>query len=90
MIFFLKIIHGGEFPGSPVVGRLHFHCRGHKFIPWLGNQDPASLEAGSKKKKRLVIHGDAIEMYNALHLLLMLFLKLFGWYMDGFLIMTIA
>ena len=49
-----------------------------------------ALWQGQKKKKRLVIHGDAIEMYNALHLLLMLFLKLFGWYMDGFLIMTIA
>ena len=67
-----------------MVRSLHFHCRGHRFVPWLGNQDPASLEAGSKKKKRLVINGDAIEMYNTLHLLLMLFLKLFGWYMGGF------
>ena len=31
----------GDFPGSPVVTTPHFHCREHKFSPWLGNQDPA-------------------------------------------------
>ena len=24
-------------PDSSVVKTLHFHCRGHRFIPWLGN-----------------------------------------------------
>ena len=66
-----------------------FTAVGHRFVSWIGNQDPASLEAGSKKK-RLVIHGDAVEMYRALRLLLVLFIKLFGWYMGGFLIMTVA
>ena len=26
---------------SPVVRTLHSRCRGHRFDPWLGNQDPA-------------------------------------------------
>ena len=26
-----------EFPGSPVVRTLCFHCRGHRFDPWSGN-----------------------------------------------------
>ena len=28
--------HNWDFPGSPVVRTLSFHCRGHKFNPWLG------------------------------------------------------
>ena len=27
----------GDFPGGPVVRTLHFHCRGSRFNPWLGN-----------------------------------------------------
>ena len=27
----------GDFPASPVVRTLRFHCRGHGFNPWLGN-----------------------------------------------------
>ena len=26
-----------DFPGSPVVKTLHFHCRKHGFDPWSGN-----------------------------------------------------
>ena len=26
-----------DFPGGPVGQTLHFHYRGHKFNPWLGN-----------------------------------------------------
>ena len=26
-----------DFPDGPVVKTLHFHCRGHRFDPWLGN-----------------------------------------------------
>ena len=26
-----------DFPGSPMVKTLHFHCRGQRFSPWLGN-----------------------------------------------------
>ena len=29
-----------EFPGGPVVKTLHFHCKGHRFDPWLGNKNP--------------------------------------------------
>ena len=27
----------GDFPGGPVVKTVCFHCRGHRFSPWLGN-----------------------------------------------------
>ena len=30
-----------EFPGGPVVKTLSFHCKGHGFHPWPGNQDAA-------------------------------------------------
>ena len=34
----LKIMSmGWDFPGGPVVRALCFHCRGHRFDPWLGN-----------------------------------------------------
>ena len=32
-----KMKQGQEFPGSPVVKTLRFHCRAHGFNPWLGN-----------------------------------------------------
>ena len=35
-----KYVRHGEFPGSPVVRIPRFHCRGHRFDPWSGNQDP--------------------------------------------------
>ena len=28
------------FPRGPVVKTPHFHCRRHRFSPWLGNEDP--------------------------------------------------
>ena len=28
-----------DFSGSPVVKTLRFHCRGHRFNPWLVNKD---------------------------------------------------
>ena len=30
----------GERPGGPVVRTSYFHCRSHRFNPWLGNWDP--------------------------------------------------
>ena len=38
-----------DFPGSPVVRTLGFHCRGHRFHPWSGNSDPACHVAQPKK-----------------------------------------
>ena len=35
----------GDFPGGPVVKTPCFQCRGHKFNPWLGNEDPACCAA---------------------------------------------
>ena len=29
--------HAREFPGSPMVRTLCFHCRKHRFYPWSGN-----------------------------------------------------
>ena len=37
-----------DFPGSPVVSTPRFHCRGHEFDPWSGNQDP-TCSAGWQK-----------------------------------------
>ena len=39
-----------DFPGGPMVKTPHFHCRGHRFDPWSGSQDPTSHEAWQKKK----------------------------------------
>ena len=36
-------------PGGPVVNLLCFHCRGHGFNPWLGNQDCTCLTMQPKK-----------------------------------------
>ena len=41
-----------DFPGGPGVEILSFHCRGHRFDPWSGNQDPACYLAKPKKKKK--------------------------------------
>ena len=39
-----------DFPGGPVIRTACFHCRGNRFDPWLGNQDPTSRAAQPKKK----------------------------------------
>ena len=35
----------GDFLGSPVFRTLHFPCRGHRFNPCLGNEDPTCGDA---------------------------------------------
>ena len=35
-----------------MVKTLHFHCRGHGFDPWSGNQDPPHALLHGKKKKK--------------------------------------
>ena len=40
-----------EFPGCPVVRTLPFHCRGHRFDRWWGNQGPASHTAKQTNKR---------------------------------------
>ena len=47
---FLRKYCRRDFPGGPVVKTLRFHCRGHRFDPWLGNYDPTCHEARSEKK----------------------------------------
>ena len=54
----IKSCFNGEFPGSPVVKTLHFQCRGHRFDPWSGNNDPTCHQAGSATpppKKKMVL-----------------------------------
>ena len=41
-----------DFPSGPVVKTPHFHCRRHRFNPWLGNEDPTCCAMWPKKKKR--------------------------------------
>ena len=46
-------VHGGGFPGGSVVGTPCFHCRRHRFDPWLGSQDPSCcLRSGQKKSSQ--------------------------------------
>ena len=43
----------GDFPGGPAVRTLSFHCRGHRFDPWSGNEDPSCCVARPNEKKAL-------------------------------------
>ena len=52
--------NSGDFPGSPVVKTLCFHCTGHGFDPWSENEDPTCHEVWSKKKK----NNSASEILN--------------------------
>ena len=40
-----------DFPGSPVVRTLRFHCRAHRNHPWRGKSYPTCYAAWPKKKK---------------------------------------
>ena len=40
-----------DFPGGPVVRTLYFHCREHRFSPWLMNREP--ICSAKKKKGRI-------------------------------------
>ena len=40
-----------DFPGDPVVKTPRFHCKGHGFDAWWGNQDPTCCVVQQKKKK---------------------------------------
>ena len=40
------------FLDGSVVKSLHFHCRGHGFNSWLGNEDPIYHVTWQKKKKK--------------------------------------
>ena len=46
-----------DFSGSPVVKTRRFHCRGHRFNPWLVNKDPACYKVRLKINKN-VKHKD--------------------------------
>ena len=41
-----------DFPGSPVVKTPGFQCRGHKFNPCLGNENPTCCIVQPKRKKK--------------------------------------
>ena len=40
-----------DFPGGAVVKTLWFHCKGHKFDPWLGPKIPHITQHTTKKEK---------------------------------------
>ena len=42
-----------DLPGSPVVKTPHFPCRGCRFDPYLGNEDPTCHTARPKIKKKI-------------------------------------
>ena len=41
-----------ELSDSPVIRTPYFHCRGHRFDPWSGNQEPMNCVAWPKKEKK--------------------------------------
>ena len=51
----IKSTDSREFPGSPVVRTLHFHCEGPGSIPGRGTKILQSHMAQPKKKKRVKI-----------------------------------
>ena len=42
----------GVFPAGPVVKIPCFHCKGHRFEPWMGNRDPTCPLALPKESKQ--------------------------------------
>ena len=46
-----------NFPGSPVVKTLCFHCKMCGLNPWLGNKIPHALHHSQKLKKKKKIHS---------------------------------
>ena len=44
-----------NFPAGPVVKTSCVQCRGRRFKPWLGNEDPTCHRAWSKSKKYMAI-----------------------------------
>ena len=55
-----------EFPGSPEVRALCFHCRGHRFDPWSGNSDLAQSPVKLDHEVRVVRkQGQIMEDFGA-------------------------
>ena len=52
-------MHSREFPGSPVVWTLYFHCEGVGSIPRWGTKIPQAVQCGQKflkiKKKKCIV-----------------------------------
>ena len=56
-VYFIFIVHLNSnikfslvyFPGGVVVKTLLFHCKGHRFDPWLGIKSLHALGCGGKK-----------------------------------------
>lgn len=44
------------FPGSPVIKTPHFHFSGHRFDPWLENEDATWHSQKKKEKERKFCH----------------------------------
>ena len=48
----MKDDSGWDFPGCPVAKNPLFHCRGHRFNPWLGNEDPICVAKSKQTNKQ--------------------------------------
>ena len=47
--------NGREFPGSLVIGTLHFHFAGTSSVPGGGMKIPQTIWHGKKKRKKIII-----------------------------------
>jgi len=45
-----------DFPGSPVVKTQHFHCKGYRLDPWLGNWNNTCHSVRPKTKQKTGTH----------------------------------
>lgn len=61
-------------PCGPVVKTLLFHCRGHRFDPWLGTKIPHALQHGQKKREKTTTakshHDSTLLLILTLHQIL--------------------
>ena len=49
----MKDYSGQDFPGCPAAKNPLFHCRGHRFNPWLGNEDPICVAKSNQTNKQV-------------------------------------
>ena len=52
---FFQNTGSGDFPSSPVIRTLHFHCKGCEFNPWTGNNILHTVWHGQNKHTKEAI-----------------------------------
>ena len=43
-----------DLPDGPMVRTRSFHCKGNRFDPWSGNEDPTCCQRKKKKKSQSI------------------------------------